>query len=225
VLRLTATDGQLFASDEVTVNVSEAPAPPAPTGEPSQIAFQDGLFPYVSYAGTTDTKISSGKPTTNYGNATAFDVDGDTDIAALLRWDVSAIPTTSVVVSAAIELYVSNTTQQNYEVYALQRAWDELSATWQQYAASRAWSGAGAAGGGDRNSAVLGQLGSGSTGIHRIELNEAGMAAVQAWISDPASNFGLILEDYAASDGVDFYSSEYSTVARRPKLVINYNTL
>jgi hypothetical protein len=231
VLRLTATDGELSASDEVTVSVSEAPAPPITgpqppqsTNEPTAVAFQDGLFPYVSYAGTTDTKISSGNPTTNYGAATSFDVDGDIDIAAMLRWDVSAIPTSSIVVSASLELYVSNTTKQNFEVYTLQRAWDELSATWQQYAASRAWAGAGATGGGDRNSSVLGQLGSGTTGVHRIELNEAGVAAVQAWISDSASNFGLIVEDYTATDGVDFYSSEHSVAARRPKLVINYDT-
>jgi hypothetical protein len=229
VLRLTASDGEYSIGDDVTITVSDPPAPPAsnpnppaPSGTPTEIAFQDGLFPYVSYAGTTDTKITSGKANTNYGAATSFDVD--TNIGALLRWDVSAIPTNSIIVSAAIELHVTNTTKQNFEVYALQRAWDELSATWQQYAAGNPWAGAGATGGSDYDSTVLGQLGSGSNGVHRIELNEAGVAAVQAWISDPEFNFGIILQDYAASDGVDFYSSEYSTAARRPKLVINYDT-
>ena len=144
VLRLTANDGQLATFDEIMITVAPAnqlPDPPT-TGEPTQIAFQDGLFPFVSYAGTTDTKIASKKATTNYGTATSFDVDGDPDIAALLRWDVSAIPTGSIVVSAAIDLYVSNSTKQNYEVYALQRAWDELSATWHEWQRRQGFRGA-----------------------------------------------------------------------------------
>jgi hypothetical protein len=223
VLRLTANDGQLAVSDEVTITVGTASQEPDPNGTPTEIAFQNGLFPSVSYAGNTDTKITSGKQTTNYGTATTFDIDGDTDIAALLRWDVSAIPTGSIVVSAAIDLYVTNTSKQNYEAYALNKAWDELSATWQRYITGSNWQSPGANGSTDKNSTVLGQLNATSSGIQRIQLNAAGIAAVQAWINDPNSNFGLILQDYTASDGVDFYSSETSTASRRPKLVINYS--
>ncbi len=231
VLRLTASDGLRSTVDDVTVTVTAPtqpgtdPPPDPPSGTPTQIAFQDGLFPYVSYAGTSDTKISSGSPTTNYETATTFDIDGSpSDIAALLKWDVSAIPTGSMVVSAAIDLYLTNSTKQNFEVYALQKAWDELSATWQRFAMGNNWAGAGATGSDDHGSSALGQLGPGGTGIQRIELNATGLAAVQSWIDDSQSNFGVILQDYAASDGVDFYSSEYATAARRPKLVINYET-
>jgi beta-glucanase (GH16 family) len=99
-----------------------------------------------------------------------------------------------------------------------------MSATWQRYATGSNWAGAGATGSSDKNSTVLGQLGRTSTGVQRIQLNAAGIAAVQAWISDPNSNFGLIVQDYVDSDGIDFYTSEHSNSARRPKLVINYNT-
>ncbi len=222
-LRLMASDGAESTADEVIVSVTNPVAPiidtpPPAVAIPTEVSFQDG----ATYAGTSDTKIASSKPTTNYGNATSFDVD--TNIAALLRWDISAIPTTSIVVSAAIELYVTNTTKDTYELYAMQRAWDELSATWQQYATGQAWSAVGATGSADMDRAVLGQVSPGSKGFYRIELNEAGVMAVQAWINDPESNFGFIIEDYAAKDGFDFYSSEYSTAARRPKLIINYHT-
>jgi hypothetical protein len=220
VLRLTANDGELSASDDITVIVSEPSEPETPPPGPTEIAFQDGLFPYVTYAGTSDTKIAGSKATTNYGTATAFDVD--TNIAALLRWDVSAIRVGSVVTSVTIELYVTNSTKHNYEVYALQRAWNELSATWQQFAAGQNWSTAGATGSADRNSTVLGQLGPVGSGTVQVQLNAAGIAAVQSWIDDPSANFGIIIQDYSASDGVDFYSSEHSNASRRPKLVINY---
>jgi hypothetical protein len=229
VLRLTANDGERSAFDDMTVIVAAPQLPPSdppdddPGGAgPTQIAFQDGLFPSVAYAGTSDTKIVAKKGTTNYGSVTTFDVDGSPDIAALFKWDVSAIPVGSVIESAAIELNVTNPTKQNFEVYALQRAWDELSATWQQYAAGKTWTGAGATGSGDHGSAALGQLGPASKGIQRIALNEAGVAAVQAWINDPAANYGIILQDYTASDGVDVSTSEAATPSLRPKLVINY---
>jgi hypothetical protein len=231
VLRLTAGDGQFSRFDDVTITVT-APSPtppvpqtppPPPTQGPQQIAFQDGLFPSVTYAGTTDTKLNSGSKSTNYGNAASFEVDGKPDVAALFRWDVSAIPNSSIVVSAAIELNAITATNDNFEVYALQRAWDELSATWNQYAFGSAWTGAGGQGAGDRGTAAMGQLGPTSSGIHRIALNEAGVAAVQAWVNQPSRNFGIIIQDYLAADGVQVSSSEAATKSLRPKLVINYH--
>jgi hypothetical protein len=193
----------------VTGDVTDSGGATEPT--PTEISFQDSVSPDISYAGTIDTQISSSSPTKNYGNATSLQVDGSPDSAAMLKWDVSAIPTGSVVTAAAIELNITNSTSDNYEVYALQRAWDELSTTWQQFAD-----------GGGTGTEVLGQLGSASTGTYRVKLTDAGVAAVQAWINDPTSNYGIIVKDDSASDNVAFSSSESKTAALRPKLIVNY---
>jgi hypothetical protein len=228
VLRLTASDGQLSRFDDVTITVAAPPPPPGPQTPPpppdgpQQMAFQDGVFPAVTYAGTSDTKLNSGAKNTNYGAAASFEVDGKPDIAALFRWDVSAIPTSSIVVSAAIELNALTTTSANFEVYALQRAWDELSATWNQYASGQPWTGAGAQGAGDRGTTVLGQITPTRKGIHRIALNDAGVGAVQAWVNQPSRNFGIILQDYVPSDGFQVSSSDVTSKSLRPKLIINY---
>ena len=142
VLRLTANDGQLSRSDDMSVIVSAAPVPPGnppPGGGSQQIAFQNGLFPSVSYAGTIDTKIASSNSSTNYGNDFRLTIDGDPDEAGLFRWDVRAIPTGSTVQSVTIELYVTSSSRDSYELYTLQCAWDELSANWQRYATSANW--------------------------------------------------------------------------------------
>ena len=226
VLRLAASDGQLTSFDQLTVTVApqvvDNPPPPPPGDQPSQIAFQDGLFPSVTYAGTRDTKLNSGSKTKNYGTATEIKVDGSPDEASLFRWDVSAIPTGSIIVSAAIELNAVSSTNGNFEVYALQRAWDEISATWNRYSSSGNWATAGANGAGDHSTTVLGQFAPPAKGINRITLNNAGVAAVQSWINNAAANFGVILKDYAISDGVSISSSEASNKAQRPKLIINY---
>ena len=230
VLRLTANDGQRTSFDDMTVIVAEPtapigdtdPPPPPPSG-PVEIAFQDGLFPAMTYAGTRDTYISGKSAGTNYGTANTLLIDGSPDLAALLKWDVSMIPTGSTVTSAVIELNVTDTSSGTYEVYALQRAWDELSANWQRYVTGQNWSTAGANNTSDRGSSVLGTISPTSTGTYRIVLNAAGIAAVQSWINNPASNFGVILQDYGISSGADFSSSEASTATQRPKLIIGYN--
>jgi hypothetical protein len=239
VLRLTASDGQRTTFDEMTVTVQPPTTPipnpddtnpggggttdpPPVSSDPVEIAFQNGLFPSVSYAGTRDTHLSSGSATTNFGNSTTLLVDGSPDLSALIKWDVSAIPADSIVVSAAIELTVSNSSKHTYELYTLNRAWDELSATWQRYATNQNWSTAGANSTADRGSDVLGTLASTRTGLYRIALNDAGVAAVQAWINDATDNYGVIIQDYAVSDGADIRSSEYATASQRPKLIINY---
>lgn len=226
VIQLTANDGQLSRADTVTVVIADSPTQPPteppPGSDPVQIAFQDGLFPSVTYAGTRDTKISSDKASTNYGNSQSINIDGSPDTAALFKWDISAIPTGSVIVSAAIDLYVTSSTSDHYEVYALQKAWDELSATWQRYASGQSWTRAGASGSGDHGTAVLGALNRASTGTYRITLNAAGIAAVQAWLNNPNTNFGVILQNYSVSDGLDVSTSETGTASRRPKLIVNY---
>jgi hypothetical protein len=227
VLRLTANDGQRSTSDDVAISIAAEVIdnPPPPVGNnPVQIAFQDGLFPSVAYAGTRDTKLNSGSKTRNYGTATELKVDGSPDESSLFRWDVSAIPVGSIIVSAAIELNAASSTSGNYEVYTLQRAWDEISATWNQFRSGQNWGTAGANGAADHASTVLGQFAPTTRGTYRIALNDAGVSAVQSWVNNAAANFGVILKDYAVSDGVSITSSEASTASLRPKLIINYQS-
>lgn len=227
VLQLKADDGELSRTDQVTIVVSAGsgsgnPDPGGGGSTPQQIAFQNGLFPSVAYAGTIDTKIAAKKPTNNYGNDTKLTIDGSPDEAGLFRWDVSAIPVGSTVDSVSIELTVTSSSKETFEVYALEQAWDELAATWQRYANGSNWSGAGATGGTDSDSSVLGSLSATSKGVYRINLNDAGKAAVQAWINDASHNYGIIIKDYNNSKAVGVATSEAKTASQRPKLVINY---
>jgi hypothetical protein len=56
-------------------------------------------------------------------------------------------------------------------------------------------------------------------------LNAAGLSLVQSWINDPASNFGIIIQNYsAAPDSIEFASREATNKAARPKLSVTYTT-
>jgi hypothetical protein len=197
-------------------------------GAGTTVSFQNGAQPTTSYAGNLDTYLSQNNTTSNYGGATTLLVDGDDpggsgkDKRALLKWDVSAIPSTKTVTSASITVNVSDVSSQAYELYQLKRAWTEGSATWNNYASGTAWQVAGADGSNDRSTTVLGTIAAASTGFYTINLNTSGVALVQGWVNGSISNQGVILLDAANSNGLDFRSSEYSTVANRPKLTVTY---
>ena len=134
----------------------------------------------------------------------------------------SAIPPGSTVQSAVIVLNVTNASAGAYPLYGLTRTWAEAEATWSQAGVGDPWAAAGATGAADRGATVLGVLSAGATGPIQITLNPAGVAAVQAWVNNPAANFGLIVADTAITDGADWSASEAALATSRPALTIIY---
>lgn len=191
-------------------------------------ALQQGVSPTGAYASTADTWISenAGVTNTNYGDDVEIGVDGDDnpgETIGLIRWDLSDIPAGSVIDGAALTLYVNNPSAgQAYEFYAINRAWTENGATWNTTGTGTAWQTPGARGAADRGSAVLGAMAPTAVGTSTYQLNAAGIALVQQWLDDPASNFGLLISDNNNNDGVEFDSSESLTPANRPRLSLSY---
>ena len=106
-----------------------------------------------------------------------------------------------------------------------QRSWTELQATWNKAATGTNWQSAGARGRWTAHSTVLGTVTATATGIRNVVLNAAGLAVVQGWVNNPATNFGFILQDYANStkDDLVFSSKEATVAANRPQLQVLYN--
>jgi len=190
------------------------------------MSFQDGIWPTPAYAGTRDTSITALNPAGNRGADDTLGADGDDkgmDIFALFRWDVSAIPPGSRVLSAEVVLYVTGTTGGDaYRLYEMRRPWSESEATWKTASAGHGWQGAGARGGADRGAVPLGSIVAPERGERTILLNDAGVAAVQSWVNAPAANFGVIIAESSKRNGLDFSSRESSHPDRRPKLTVTY---
>jgi uncharacterized protein YjiK len=184
------------------------------------ISLQDGMN---GYNGTRDTQLESGTPNTNYGDATILLLDGSPDdISSLLYWDLASIPAGSIIQSAGIQINVLDGSPSDFEMYEMMRPWVESEATWNEYAAGQSWQTAGADGSLDRGSTVLGTFAGNTTGLRTFTLNTDGVALVQSWVDDPASNNGLIIVDYANNNGIDFSSREDATVSNRPELTVGF---
>jgi len=222
VLRLTASDGEAAASADMTVDVSP---PPTVT-----VAFQQGVSPTASYAGTTDTYLRADDPTKNFGGKNALLTDGVVDIAALLRWDLTSIPMGSRVQSVTLRVYVNDKTVDTFEIYEVKHSWVENQANWNVAAAGSNWQSAGAQGTDtsnpairpDRGTSVLGVLTSAGTALKTFDFNVDGIDAVQRWIDDPTKNFGITVQDYLATDLFEFSSKEATNIPKRPTLTITY---
>lgn len=213
-LTAVATDNQGATRTSTAVSVTVNG-----TGGSTIVSFQDGVS---GYTGTRDTKIKSDSATTNHGTATTLEVDGSPDYAGLVSWDLSSIPAGKTVTAVSVSFNVTDVSSSAYELYALKRAWSETTATWNVASTGTNWQTAGANGANDRETTVLGALSSTSTGVKTFTLNVAGIAKVQSWINNPATNYGFVILDYANSDGLDLNSSEIGTIANRPKITVTY---
>jgi hypothetical protein len=186
-LQLEATDSQFTTTDYVHIVVNPVTA---------------------TLTATADTYVSGGSKTSNFGASSSLIVDGSPDNAALLSWNLSSIPAGSTLQSATLSVNVTGTSADTYEIYELKRSWTELQATWNKAATGSNWQSAGAQGSLDRGSTVLGTVTASATGIRNVVLNAAGLAVVQGWVNNPATNFGFILQDLGTTKDDLVFSSK-----------------
>lgn len=171
-----------------------------------------------------DTKIAEKSPTKIYGSAATNGMDGDEpkgsdrDIYALIKCDVSGVPSNADIFSASVTLNVTNPSAQTYEAYELKRTWAEPEATWNVYASGKPWEVAGARGPLDRSAAVVGAATPSATGKYTFALSSS---VAQNWLSNPANNRGMILADPGNADGADFSSGE-AAPSLLPQINVTY---
>ncbi len=207
--------------------ISPGPLPsgtPALTAEPRVVGFQDGISPSKDYQGTRDVRLVDRDPAENRGSEPFLEVDKEGEHEgrpALLKWDLRLIPPGSRLISVSLEITVTDVSREREVVAtAVSRRWEEMQATWLEYAAGRRWEAPGGKGSQDRDSRVLARF-KPTRGTLSIPFNETGLAAVQRWVNSPDTNRGFLLE-MADRGEFTFDSRESSTAAHRPRLTVTY---
>lgn len=186
--------------------------------------FRQGALPHTGYAGARDTHLSATEPSTTFGAAASLTVDGDPDKGALLAWDLAGtLAAGSTVRGASLTLNITNATNDTYEICEVLRPWDEARASWTDTGTGQSWAAPGASGAADCGTDVLGTIGPTATGQRTFALNARGIAVVQRWIDQPATNHGLLVRKYTgAVDSFVFDAKEAANAALRPKLTVEY---
>jgi hypothetical protein len=173
----------------------------------------------MTFATIADTYIDSQAQSTSYGGGPNMITDGGgTPATAMLRIDLSAIPTTAVVQSAVLHIWVSNDTGGPVSVYQMLEAWDEATATWLVRSTNVGWSAPGAAPP-SRGATALASFT--PTAFYEEKTATIANSVVQGWVTAPATNFGFAIAT-ADADGSAWRTRENTTVENHPILVVTY---
>ena len=171
----------------------------------------------------SDAELSGAQPDQNFGNRPTIELRaGPSGSVGLLSWDVTKIPLGAQVVSAEIEVQVTEGAAGRVEAFGLLRDWDEAATNWIKASATDAWGAAGASGTGDRAPSPAGIGIVAGPGPLKVRLGPAGVSLLQAWVDGSVPNHGLVAALDAASGIARFVSSEGTTAAQRPRLTVRY---
>ena len=231
----------------ITRTRTATPTGPTPTSTitstpgSATITFQDGVSPAPSYTGTTDVILAEdANANANLGGAENLETYFETEErrSSLLRWDLSGLPAGITVENATLELYRYSgdaASAMDIVLYRVTRSWTEGTgddfwvgpgyvpngATRTTYDGSNSWT----TPGGDFDATVVDQITlPAGTGNGWIALDVT--AAVRAWVEDGLPNYGLLLRPLSGQWTYHyFYSRNYGTDGRRPRLTVTYTAV
>ena len=168
---------------------------------------------------TADTYLYNEAPqdTYNYGASMSLSLEG-TEKRALLRFDVTAIPSGKMIVSARLQIFFTTTSTSTVTIAPLVEAWIEGTsngaagiANYSQRTSTQMWTTPGGTAGA--------QVASFQSNANAVGV-DLPASVVQSWVDMPPTNFGVRISG-GASD-VTFSSSEAVTAENRPELVVTY---
>jgi ferric-dicitrate binding protein FerR (iron transport regulator) len=134
--------------------------------------------------------------------------------AVLLKWDVSAVPAGSRVLSAGLTVHTTDKVARGVEAFELKRPWAEAPDAFLARGGVRLNSFVGAK--------VLGVLMPGRDGEHAIPLGVDGVALIQSWVESPSANHGVVLMDVAKPDQIVTDAPDLPRAPKRPRLTVTF---
>ncbi len=151
-----------------------------------------------------DTSITQGAPTATQGSATNLwtGTTGQGYTQTLIKFDLSFVPAGSPVQSASLSLYVSNGTTTTVRIHRATAAWNEATATWNNF-------------GGAFDATTAASFPTGIYGMRTVNVT----SLVQGWASGANPNHGLLMEENAGPR-TGYGASENTTASRRPTLTL-----
>ena len=215
----TASPTRTMTSTPTRTATTTATRTSTPSGS-TTITLQNGLN---GYSGARDTNINAAWPNSNQGGP-AWKVGEQQKLAALVSFDLSAIPDGATIHAATLGAYayaVEGTGSYALNLYPVKRLWTEAEATWNRATGSSLWGSPGCNNvSTDRSGSQSAAAPAASTGWYEWLVTEE----VRRILSQPSANKGWLLrQSSSASGAVQFRSSDYGVGAERPKLVVTYS--
>ncbi|RYD63108.1 MAG: DNRLRE domain-containing protein [Verrucomicrobiaceae bacterium] len=196
---------------------------------PTVVTLQEGVN---GYTGMVDTELSwkgspSGGDTTLRVRFTDTFFNKEAEVA-LMKWDLTGIPTNATVLEANMAVHVSSASSDpgSTSVYLLKTAWDESQANWEEKVTGTDWHGEGASGTNDVETNSIGWFDTDTAGWTSFAFTgttaQSSLTKFKTWISTPSANHGVRLRATSAPHYCFISSSEAYDSSKRPKLTVTY---
>jgi hypothetical protein len=159
-----------------------------------------------------DTSVYVGKPTTNYGAATAIIVSGGVSTVppspryGLFKFDLSMVPQSATVINAGVTFNQTNNGVVIGNVHKILAPWDELTVTWDSF-------------GGAFDPTVVKTF---STAGATVSVDV--LPLVKDWVSGAVPNHGVLLETPGDAK-TTFKTQEWGVANLRPYLSLCYKVI
>ncbi len=176
-----------------------------------------------SVSETDDATLHSTNSTTNYGSDAALLIDDTPDLHAVIKFPnifgggANQIPLGSTITSATLTVEVFDPGTE-IAVYQVTESWIEDQVSWTNRVTGTPWSNAGADGTLSHKATADDTFTNGSNGSRDIDV----ITSVQNWSAGEANEGWVFIN--TTTGGVDVRSSEYGTLAQRPKLSVTYGS-
>ncbi len=160
------------------------------------------------FAAVEDSYISETTPNSNFGNEIVLLADGNDgsggEVAALIKWDVSSIPSDATITAASITLKLIDSSSGAYNIIRQNTNWSENTVDWSDLSGS---------------ATIRGVIPPFSFGKVTIPLNEQGVDLVQGWVDGGFVNNGITIRTAGTTNGIDMDSRESGGI---PRLSVTY---
>jgi hypothetical protein len=211
---------------------SSVPLPPDAHVNPPDAALPPDAAPTpttASFTATRDTQLYSPDPTFNFGDFLEIMCANETgiDSPVLFGFTLTSIPTTATVQSAVLHISTSSNvlTGGSVTIFKLLQDWTEGTldgtpgvANYNDRQVNTPWATSGARGGSRASSASASFSPTTANTTYDVNLP---VALVQAWVSSPGTNFGVVMTASSSQD-VAFLTRATGTASKRPRLTVTY---
>lgn len=180
-------------------------------------------MPFIKLWPSADSYIFSSMPTANKGSATPLAILGTgPESTGLLKFDISAIPTTSTVSLATLYMFSQHSNPGDSDnLHRFVRDWVELETTWNIAQTGTNWGTAGAKNTiTDYNSSLIATITYPASSAD-TEASAVVTSTTQNWVDGTNSNFGFRISTASVNTQL-WHSREATTKAFWPSLEITY---
>lgn len=180
-----------------------------------------------------DTYLDDDVPAGNYGNSSIIAI-GETNVAvavrrALIRFDLSSIPSNAIISSATLYMTIQadrSSNARDFKVYRSLRPWVEGEASWNVWSTGNNWTVAGSGGDGTDADLLTVWATTNFSAAEPVDTEKSWSLNVTEFtklVNGTYNNYGFLIKaDTEANDAYLFYSSGEAVSSKRPKLVVVY---